>query len=213
LIYAIRQANPQQDSPTPRKKPPVNGGRRPHPCPIGHDQNQKRPGALVVISKTTEYALRAAVFLCDKAHQTATSQQIADATQVPDRYISKVLQQLVQAGVLTSRRGPSGGFTLARSAGQINMLQIVEAVEPVQRITCCPLGLSEHQQTLCPLHKRLDEIAAASQESLAETTLADLVSRPGIAPLGIHPSPLCTACPKTKPKRAAAPPNKHNSPT
>ena len=156
-----------------------------------------------MISKTTEYTLRAAVFLCDQSHQSATSQQIADATPVPDRYISKVLPQLVQAGVLTSRRGPTGGFTLARPASVITMLDIVEAVEPIQRITCCPLGLSEHQKSLCPLHQRLDEIAAASQDALQETTLADLISRPGIAPLGIQPSPLCTNC--TPPSSPASP--------
>ncbi len=104
-----------------------------------------------------------------------TAGRIAEATQVPEDYLSKVLQQLVRGEVLVSQRGRHGGFQLARPAGQISMLAVVNAVEPIQRIAKCPLGLREHGVVLCPLHRRLDNAYALVEKAFAETTLEELV--------------------------------------
>lgn len=104
------------------------------------------------------------------------SVRIAESTQVPEDYLSKVLQQLVRGGVLTSQRGRNGGFQLARPAAEISMLLVVNAVEPINRIERCPLGLREHGVRLCPLHRRLDHAYALVEKAFAETTLAELVA-------------------------------------
>ncbi len=137
-----------------------------------------------MFSKTTEYALRAAVYLAARAGRTATSQEIARVTKVPVRYLSKVLQQLAACDVLTSQRGPSGGFALAGTAEQTSMLDVVQAVEPIARITECPLALAEHANCLCPLHQELDDLAAEVSRRLDAISLATLVRAP-VVPLGI----------------------------
>ena len=104
-----------------------------------------------------------------------TAQRIAEGTQVPEDYLSKVLQQLVRADVLTSQRGRNGGFQLARAAGEISMLEVVTAVDPIPRIEKCPLGLRQHGVKLCPLHRRLDHAYSLVQKAFAETTLEELV--------------------------------------
>ena len=136
-----------------------------------------------MLSKTTEYALRAAVYLCHSSGHPVTAQDIADSTQVPVRYMSKVLQMLAQAGVVLSQRGPTGGFTLARDPAQTTMLDVVLAVEDIPRITSCPLGLPEHEHQLCTLHKTMDEMAECARKHLGETTLEDLMAAP-LVPLG-----------------------------
>lgn len=126
-----------------------------------------------MLSQTTEYALRAVVALAGAGEQPLTTAEIAARTRVPPSYLSKVLQTLGQAGLITASRGRHGGYRLGRPAGVICMLEVVNAVEPLARIRECPLGRPDHT-TLCPLHRRIDDAAAATERQLAATTLEDL---------------------------------------
>ena len=104
--------------------------------------------------------------------------QIAEATQVPKAYLSKVLQNLGRAGILRSRRGIGGGMTLVKSPEALTLLEVIAAVEPIQRIPTCPLGLESHGVDLCPLHKRLDDALAMVESAFRRTTLAEIVAGP-----------------------------------
>lgn len=138
-----------------------------------------------MFSMTTEYALRAAVYLCECSGSVQTSQRVAEATQTPVRYASRVLQLLVEGGVANSQRGPSGGFTLARPSDEITLLDVVQAVEPIQHICECPLKLTEHCERLCPLHTVMEDIATDAEDTLRGKTLADVMSQ-SLIPLGIQ---------------------------
>jgi Rrf2 family nitric oxide-sensitive transcriptional repressor len=129
-----------------------------------------------MFSLTTEYALRAAVWLAEKQGLPQTTQQIASATCVPVNYLSKVLQSLGKAGIVHALRGKHGGFELAKAPSSTSVLEIINVVEPIQRIRSCPLALKNHTQTLCPLHKRLDQALQILEESFARATLADLLT-------------------------------------
>lgn len=127
-----------------------------------------------MLSKTAEYALRAAVWLAQSGHRPASAETIARGMKVPRRYLHAVVQDMVAAGLLRSRPGPGGGYALARRADEITILDVVDAVAPLERITECPLGLPAHVE-LCPLHRELDRVYAAAQEALARVTLAQLI--------------------------------------
>ena len=145
------------------------------------------PGEPLMISQTAEYALRAVVHLADKGDAPQTTQQIAEVTRVPVGYLAKVMQTLGRAGIVHARRGLHGGFTLAVPAGELTVLDVVQAVDPVQRIEHCPLGIPEHK-SLCPLHARLDETAALVEKALGASTIAELLTaakRTGVS------KPLC----------------------
>jgi Rrf2 family nitric oxide-sensitive transcriptional repressor len=129
-----------------------------------------------VISKTAEYALRAVVTLADGNGGPMLTPRIAATTQVPQAYLSKVLQTLVRADLVSSQRGQGGGFTLARPAIEITVLDVIDAVDPIQRIECCPLDIDAHAQNLCPLHRRLDDAIASIRETFTSTSIAELVS-------------------------------------
>ncbi len=145
-----------------------------------------------MFSQTVEYALRAAVYLAGEAPEPRTTDQVASATRVPKAYLSKVLQGLVHAGLVHSRRGLGGGMTLARPPGETTILEVVDAVEPVGRIKSCPLGLSSHGVNLCPLHRRLDAALASVEDAFRRTTLAEVLAEPtGSIPLcDFPPAPL-----------------------
>ena len=82
------------------------------------------------ISRSTGYGILAVGYI--GKHQDKPiilSQSIAKEYGIPLEYLLKILQQMVRANILRSKRGPRGGFSLARSIKKINMLQIIEAVE------------------------------------------------------------------------------------
>lgn len=128
-----------------------------------------------MLSQTTEYALRAMVWLAYSDSELMPTSTLAERTAVPFNYLAKVLQSLAQAGLIEGRRGVGGGYRLSRSAEQISMLDIVNAIDPVERITTCPLGLPTHGTNLCPLHRKLDSAAAALITTFKDVSLADLL--------------------------------------
>lgn len=130
-----------------------------------------------MISQTAEYALRAAAFLAE-AESAQTTVQIAAATQVPSGYLAKVLQALVRAGVVRSQRGLGGGFVLALPPSELSVYDVVQAVDPIARITRCPLNNPDHATELCALHRRLDEAAAQVEASFRQCPLSELVASP-----------------------------------
>lgn len=143
-----------------------------------------------MIPKTAEYALRAMVFLAQDAGAARGSDEIAEATRVPRRYLSKVLRKLVDGEMISSRPGPNGGYRLARAASQYSVLDVISVVEPMPRIRTCPLDIPSHGTNLCPLHRELDCAYAHMEEALGHVTLAELLDREGGS------VPLC-ACPQT----------------
>lgn len=136
-----------------------------------------------MLPKTAEYALRAAVWLGREPNLTKSADHLAEWTQVPRRYLHKVLQDLVHANLVRSQSGPGGGYSLARHPEKLTILDVVNAVAPLERIRHCPLGLPSHTR-LCPLHKELDAVYAATEKALARVTIAQLLrSTSTIVPL------------------------------
>jgi|688.fasta_scaffold15365_10 Rrf2 family nitric oxide-sensitive transcriptional repressor len=156
--------------------------------PVRSSLNVMEESGLTMISQTAEYALRAVVFLGKNAGSAYTADQIAKATQVPAPYLSKVLQPLIKARLVQSQRGLGGGFSLDKKPGQITILQVINAVDPIERIEVCPLGLDEHSGNLCPLHKRLDDAVALIEEAFGKTTIQELLETPSKAQLCLFPN-------------------------
>lgn len=128
-----------------------------------------------MLSQTVEYALRSMTHLAALPPDAAiNSETIAQRTRVPKGYLSKVLRDLVVAELITSQRGPNGGFMLARPARDITILDVINAVDPIFRITKCPLGNPAHVQ-LCPLHRRLDDAIGLIVHEFGRTTLAEVI--------------------------------------
>lgn len=131
-----------------------------------------------MISQTAEYAMRAIAQLASQPDGSQTTQQIAEAVRVPLPYLSKVLQALAHAGLIHSQRGLHGGFTLARSPEALTVYDVIQAVDPIQRIKTCPLGLAAHGTTLCPLHRRLDDALSHVEQAFRQSTIADILREP-----------------------------------
>ena len=139
-----------------------------------------------MLPKTADYALRAVACLTRNAEHPCSASDLAEETQVPRRYLHKVLQDLCHAELVHSRSGPGGGYTLLRSPDNITILDVVNAVAPLERIHHCPLALNSHKK-LCPLHRELDRAYAETEKSFARVTIGQLVRS------GDQVQPLCDA--------------------
>ncbi|TWU25980.1 RrF2 family transcriptional regulator [Bythopirellula polymerisocia] len=137
-----------------------------------------------MLPKTAEYALRATVWLARTPEKAESADQLAESIQVPRRYLHKVLQDLVKAGLVRSQSGPGGGYKLDCNPASITILDVIKAVGPLQRIESCPLGLESHT-SLCPLHRELDNAFATVEAAFARVTVAALLNKSSNIP------PLC----------------------
>jgi Rrf2 family protein len=104
------------------------------------------------------------------------SQTIAKEYDIPLEYLLKILQQLVRANVLHSKRGPRGGFSMARTANKITMLQIIEAVEGplVSQLNLAEQTKRERFGTRA--EKVYEKAIAQARNVFDKTKLSDLIS-------------------------------------
>lgn len=138
----------------------------------------------MAVSQTAEYALRAVVWLAQNPGEAHTTQQLAEGTKVSMSYLPKVLQPLGRVGILSSQRGINGGYTLERDPMGLSMLEVINCVDPVKRLTRCPLRLTSHTGVLCPLHSTLDAAIADLEQRFERTMIGQLLrGEEGIAPL------------------------------
>ncbi len=132
-----------------------------------------------MFSQTTEYALRAMSCLAYAPESPVSTTDLATQTRVPSNYLAKVLQILASAGLIVGRRGVGGGYRLSRSPAEITMLEVINAVTPIERIGQCPLGIKSHGTSLCSLHRRLDGGAASIIDLYGGITFEDIVRGQG----------------------------------
>ncbi|GAB4452622.1 MAG: RrF2 family transcriptional regulator [Armatimonadaceae bacterium] len=130
-----------------------------------------------MISQTAEYALRAIVYLAERG-EAQTIQQIAKATHIPAGYLSKVMQSLARQDIVSSQRGLGGGFSLVADPHVLTVYEIVQTVDPLRRVTRCPMNLPHHKNQLCEMHSRLNQTMEYTERTFRETTVNDLLVRP-----------------------------------
>ena len=128
------------------------------------------------ISRSSGYALLAVGYIAQHTEQKIVlSQDISKKYDIPLEYLLKILQQLVRANVLRSKRGPRGGFSLARPPKRITMLQIVEAVDgPI--INQLNLSEQSNSEKFSTRAEKVYTKAIAEAKSVFEKAkLADLI--------------------------------------
>jgi Rrf2 family protein len=129
-----------------------------------------------MFSQTTEYAIRAAIDIATRpAGENVLASQLGEALGIPTHYLSKILQQLVRARVLTSLRGRQGGFKLARPPARIKLKEIVAPFEDLRKYEECILGQAVCSEAgACPLHEFWGEVRESFMVELNTKSLKDL---------------------------------------
>jgi Rrf2 family protein len=129
-----------------------------------------------MFSQTVEYALRAVMLVAGADGTPVNSERISEQMRIPHAYLSKVMRGLVVGKILKSQLGPNGGFVMARDIDRVSVLDVVNAVDPLRRITSCPLGRADHVE-LCPLHREMDDAMHHVECRLKAVSIAELQER------------------------------------
>ena len=131
------------------------------------------------LTRASSYALHAVAFMAaQKTEKPVASHKIAEDRGIPERFLLKVLKPLVSARVLTSIKGPNGGYKLARQPNDITMLEILEAVDgPIRG----QAPFSEENNS--PLNNKLESICKTSADNvrkqLEKIKISELVGGKG----------------------------------
>jgi Rrf2 family protein len=135
------------------------------------------------ISRKAEYALRALLLLArdnpDKVHQI---QELSEAGRIPVKFLEQILLSLRNHGILSSKRGVGGGYTLKRRPSEMSVLEIIELLDGP--ITPLPCALDKNSETCScaePAFCSLRPLMKAAREQLCELfgskTIQDLVDQ------------------------------------
>ncbi len=130
-----------------------------------------------MLSSTSDYALRAILVLAQaEPGRHVRADEIARATGSPANYLAKTLNALAKVGIVSSARGPRGGFVLAVAAGELTLAHIVDCFDEARPATRCLLGTRPCDgRHPCRAHERWSAVQAARRAALADTTVADLL--------------------------------------
>ncbi|MBN2482177.1 MAG: Rrf2 family transcriptional regulator [Bacteroidales bacterium] len=131
-----------------------------------------------MLSNTSKYAIRAAIFLAMNAKDGANIdiKTIAKALEIPSPFLAKILQILAKQKLLKSAKGPNGGFGLAKDANEISMYEIVTIIDGSDIFDKCLISLRtcNEEEIPCPVHGQFAPIRASIKKLFKEQTLGSL---------------------------------------
>ena len=129
------------------------------------------------LTRGSDYGLRGMLYMARQpAGQVCLVSQVAAAESLPESYLAKIFQDLARNRLLISHRGAKGGFSLVDDPQEINLLQIIEAVEgPIAIAPCLDVREGCDRVDLCKIHDTLASAQTQMIGVLKNTSLADLV--------------------------------------
>jgi Rrf2 family transcriptional regulator, iron-sulfur cluster assembly transcription factor len=127
----------------------------------------------VIFSKKCEYGLQAVLYLATFETGTVVSaDDIAKKLDIPKEFVSKILQSLTESGIVNSRKGKSGGFSLGQDPKKIKLLDIVATIDSLSMFNNCVLGFPNcNPANPCPLHDKWGVLRTQTYQMLNEDTI------------------------------------------
>ncbi|NGP88800.1 RrF2 family transcriptional regulator [Fodinibius halophilus] len=133
----------------------------------------------MLLSSACVYGLRASVYLASVSDDSYVSiTKISEELDISRHFLTKVLQKLTDNDIMESMKGPKGGVRLTRPGDEIVLLEIVAAIDGMDILTECALGLPGCGTAKpCPIHDQWADTRDEIRQMLTETTLRNLVDR------------------------------------
>ena len=129
------------------------------------------------VSAKADYAVRAALELAAAADGPLKGERIADAQGIPIKFLENILIELRHEGLVRSQRGPEGGYWLARPAAEIQVAEVIRAVEgPLASVRGEPPEDIEYGGAAAELQRVWVALRANLRAVLEQVTLADVVA-------------------------------------
>ena len=133
-----------------------------------------------MISKACKYGIRATVFVASKAGQGVklNVKEIAKEIDAPEAFTAKVLQTLNKHRIITSLKGPYGGFYIEEFQLEQPVIHVVNAIDGLAIFRVCGLGLKQCSETHpCPMHDRFKFARETVRDVFQQTTIRQLADK------------------------------------
>lgn len=130
----------------------------------------------MMLSRASKYAILSTLFLAEHTNEEKkiSVKTIAKSIDVPNAFLAKLFQQLVRGNVISSTKGPNGGFYLTKENGKNTVLDIIENIDGLSRIDECFLGLNKCDGTNpCPVHFIVEPFKNKIMEKFRDKTIIE----------------------------------------
>ncbi|MHB9111924.1 MAG: RrF2 family transcriptional regulator [Thermoleophilia bacterium] len=130
------------------------------------------------LTRQADYAIRALLHLsAAEPGNVVQTREIASSEGIPEKYLPTIMRTLARAGLVRTLRGNQGGVMLARGPEDINLLEVIEAIEePIMLNRCLREEGECDRESFCPVHPVWDRIQQTLIDRLESTSFADLAS-------------------------------------
>ncbi len=155
----------------------------------------------MTLSNRGDYVVRAAISVAKgfRSDSAVKLREVVADTEIPATYASQILGDLVHAGIASSKAGRDGGYRLTRSPDKVTLLEIIEAAEGPLRSENCALGAGPCRwDQVCPMHDTWLAATAALRDTLAMTSLEQIVEREEEISAGAYEVPKDSHRPRRK---------------
>ena len=130
------------------------------------------------LTRQADYAIRALLHLsAEKTGSVVQTKEIASSEGIPEKYLPTIMRTLARAGLVRTLRGNQGGVLLARTPDEINLREVIEAIEePIMLNHCLREDGECDRESFSPVHPVWDRIQQSLIDRLESTTFADLAT-------------------------------------
>lgn len=143
-----------------------------------------------MLSNSCRYGIRAVIYLASQPVHTANTgiKQISEDLDLPSPFLAKILQELAKQKILSSSKGPHGGFSLLKDPKKIKLIDIVRAIDGEGFFTNCVMhsgkcGGMKKNKKFCSLHDDYDKIRRDLIQLFGDRSIQELVDRTGSSAL------------------------------
>ena len=133
-----------------------------------------------MLSSSSKYAVNAVLYLA--VHSTKTkkirAKEIAEAIKLPSPFLAKLLQTLSRENIISSSKGPTGGFFLTAEGMELPLLEVVKVIDGTDRLEDCVLGLKKcSSEKPCPVHFSVQPLKHKFRKELEENSIASFAEK------------------------------------
>ena len=133
-----------------------------------------------MLSNSSKYAINAVIYLAQNssASKRLAPKDVAQALKIPTSFLAKILQILARKKVISSNKGPGGGFWLTDEEKQAPLMNVVKQIGEAERFTSCAMGFKEcSSEKPCPLHTSVHPFRDTFMRELTDNSIASFAQK------------------------------------
>lgn len=133
-----------------------------------------------MLSNASKYAINAVLFLALNTHEDrkVSVKEIAANIDAPVPFLAKLLQDLARKGVISSSKGPNGGFYLTDENKSQKLLVVIDQVDGMSKLKECVLGLTNcSNEKPCPVHSLLQPLRKNFLNELSSNSITEFAKK------------------------------------